>query len=99
MSALKAMLRANFKGYEREQLYLLNRVSKWGNNQSDVDEIAQRVTETYTSLVNGVPNHRGGQFTASMFTLDHCFTLGASHRRPCRTAGARGTILQRASAP
>lgn len=76
MAVLKTMLRANFKGYERDQLYLLNRVSKWGNNQSDVDEIAQRVTETYTSLVNGVPNNRGGQFTASMFTLDHCFTLG-----------------------
>ena len=76
MAALKAMLRANFKGYERDQLYLLNRVPKWGNNQSDVDEIARRVAETYTNLVNGVPNNRGGQFTASMFTLDHCFTLG-----------------------
>ncbi len=76
MATLKAMLRANFKGYERDRLYLQNRVSKWGNNQNDVDEIAQRVTETYTSLVNGVPNNRGGQFTVSMFTLDHCFSLG-----------------------
>ena len=41
-----------------------------------VDAIARRIAESYTGLVNGVPNGRGGQFTASMFTLDYCFSLG-----------------------
>lgn len=76
MEQLKAMLRADFKGSERERLYILNRISKWGNNQEDVDEIACRVAKSYTGMVNGVQNGRGGQFTASMFTLDHCFSLG-----------------------
>ena len=76
MAELKAMLRANFEGYEREHLYILNRVSKWGNNQEDVDAIAKRVAQSYTGFVNGVPNGRGGRYNASMFTLDHCFSLG-----------------------
>lgn len=76
MAELKAMLCANFEGYERDRLYLLNRVSKWGNNQADVDALAMQVARSYTSHVNGVPNGRGGRYTASMFTLDHCFSLG-----------------------
>lgn len=76
MDKLKAMLGANFKDCEWERLYLVNRVSKWGNNQEDVDALACRVAKSYTGMVNGVPNGRGGQFTASLFTLDHCFSLG-----------------------
>lgn len=76
MAQLKEMLLANFEGYGRDRLYLLNRVAKWGNNDAEADAIAKRVAETYTSHVNGVPNGRGGQYTASMFTLDHSFRLG-----------------------
>ena len=76
MAELRKMLEADFTGYERELLYLKNRVPKWGNNDEDADDMAARVAKSYTSRVNGVPNGHGGIFTASMFTLDHCFTLG-----------------------
>jgi len=76
MAQMKQILRANFAGFERDRLYLLHRVPKWGNNNAESDAIAARVADSYTSRVNGVANNRGGIFTASMFTLDHCFTLG-----------------------
>ncbi len=73
---LREMLKNDFAGFERERLYLANRVPKWGNNDARADEMAKRVAESYTSRVNGQTNGRGGIFTASMFTLDHCFGLG-----------------------
>ncbi|MBE6936235.1 MAG: hypothetical protein E7458_06985 [Ruminococcaceae bacterium] len=76
MAELKSLLASNFAENPREKLYLLHRVPKWGNNDEQVDAIARRIAESYTGLVNGVPNGRGGQFTASMFTLDYCFSLG-----------------------
>ncbi len=76
MAELKAMLLANFEGSGRDRLYLLNRVAKWGNNDAEADAMALRVANSYTSRVNGVPNGRGGIFTASIFTLDHSFFLG-----------------------
>ena len=92
MRALRTMLERDFEGYSRELLYLKNRVPKWGNNDTDADAMAKRVTESYTSRVNGVPNGHGGIFTASMFTLDHCFTLG--HRTGALPDGrARGHYL------
>ena len=76
LTELRDMLRQDFRGSERERLYLLNRVPKWGNNDAAADDMAKRVAHSYTSRVNGQPNGRGGIFTASMFTLDHCFRLG-----------------------
>ncbi len=76
LSQLREILRSNFQGHEYDRLYMLRRVPKWGNNQPDVDALACRIAASYTSRVNGVPNGRGGRFNASMFTLDHCFSLG-----------------------
>jgi len=76
LEKLREILGRNFAGYEYERLYMQRRVPKWGNNHPEADAMAQRVAQSYTSRVNGVPNGRGGRFTASMFTLDHCFTLG-----------------------
>ena len=75
VSALREMLLQNFTGHELKRAQLL-KLPKWGNNQTEADEMAARVTRSYTSRVNGIPNGRGGIFTASMFTLDHAFTLG-----------------------
>lgn len=76
LEKLRALLKKDFEGAERERLYLLNRVPKWGNDNEEADEMAKRVAHSYTSRVNFRPNGRGGIFTASMFTLDHCFGLG-----------------------
>lgn len=76
LAQLKDILKDNFAGHEMDRLYMQRRVPKWGNNHPDVDALARRVADSYTSRVNGVPNARGGRFTASMFTLDHCFYLG-----------------------
>lgn len=76
MEDLKAILKDNFAGHEYDRLYMMRRVPKWGNNDDAADEMAKRVAESYTGRVNGVPNGRGGRYNASMFTLDHCFTLG-----------------------
>ncbi len=76
MAKLREMLRADFRGYERERLYLAGRIPKWGNNEEEADRMAIRVAEAYTGRVNGIPNGRGGRYNASMFTLDYCFSLG-----------------------
>ncbi len=76
LEELCRMLKDDFAGQERERLYLKNMMPKWGNDDFEADAMAVRVAESYTSRVNGRKNGRGGIFTASMFTLDHCFELG-----------------------
>jgi formate C-acetyltransferase len=76
LNELARILTADWKGYEKLQSYVKNRIEKWGNNQACVDNIGRDVVDFYTSIVNGIPNARGGYFTASVFSLQWYQLLG-----------------------
>lgn len=73
---LKKILRNDFKDNEPLRQYIFNRIPKWGNNNNEADEMVRRVVNFYTGKVNGKKNNRGGEFQASMFTLDYRFRFG-----------------------
>ena len=78
MAELIWAIHNNFEGNEfnKLRLYLINRVPKWGNGDAYTDSIAKRVVDFYCDCVNGTNNNRGGSFVASMFSLDHRYSLG-----------------------
>ena len=76
MTELIRAMEADFAGHERLRLYLLNRVPKWGNNIPEVDAIAIKIAGFYGSLVNSIENKRGGNFMASLFSLNHRYGRG-----------------------
>ncbi len=65
---LKAALDANFKGYEKLRLTLLNKTPKFGNDDDFADEIMRRVYETLFCAIDGRPNTRGGQYHLNMLS-------------------------------
>ncbi len=76
MKELMHHMRTDFAEDELLRRYIIHRVPKYGNNDPEVDALAVRVAEEYTKTVNETPNHRGGWFRASLFTLDHRFSFG-----------------------
>jgi formate C-acetyltransferase len=68
--------RTGFADREDMRLYLRNRVAKWGNNTSDVDDIAKHVADHFCSTVHSFTNGRGGQCQAALFTLTAAMGFG-----------------------
>lgn len=62
LKELVDMLKKNFEGSERDRLYLLNRIPKYGNGFADVDSIARRVAATFGEAVFAETNYLGGHF-------------------------------------
>ncbi len=62
-------LRDNFEGNEVMRQYLLNRIAKWGNNDEEADELAERIAEYYCNKVHSFRNGRGGPCQAALFSL------------------------------
>ena len=77
MAELIAAMKDNFFGHEKLKLYIDHRTPRWGNGDPDADGIAVRVVENYSAHVNARRNGRGGKYSPSMFSLDHCNTLGS----------------------
>lgn len=55
-------MRKDFEGYERLRQMLLNRVPKYGNNDSYADGIMKKVVDIYYETVNDRPTSRGGRY-------------------------------------
>ena len=66
----------DFEGHERMRQYLLNRVPKWGNNDSEADAMAKRVADYYCNKVHTFTNGRGGPCQAALFTLTFAWQGG-----------------------
>lgn len=62
MDELLAALGADFSGFERLRLALLNRTPRYGNDDDYADSLMQRVFEAYFQAVDGRPNLRGGAY-------------------------------------
>ncbi len=76
LDELCRMLKCNWEGYEKERVKFLRLKEKYGNNNPVADTVAKELADYSASLVNGIPNGRGGVFKASLFTIDRCFELG-----------------------
>jgi formate C-acetyltransferase len=68
LDELRTMTHRNFEGYERERLYLKNRVGKYGNDIEDVDAIAKRIIDTVTGHMAQFVTPRNGCYGISTQT-------------------------------
>jgi pyruvate formate-lyase/glycerol dehydratase family glycyl radical enzyme len=66
----------NFEGYEPMRQYLLNRVPKWGNGDSQVDLMAKRIADCYCDKIHTFTNGRGGGCQAALFSLTFQWNAG-----------------------
>lgn len=69
-------IQCDFEGYEPMRQYLLNKVPKWGNNDSDADAMAKRIADYYCDEVHTFTNARGGPVQAALFTLTTQWSMG-----------------------
>lgn len=73
---LGEILKNDWKGHEKLRLYARSIPEKYGNNEPVTDAIMVDMSHFIASQINGRPNGRGGVFKASLFSIDHGFTLG-----------------------
>jgi len=76
MGDVLGALACDFEGRERMRRYLVNRVPKWGNNDSEADGLAKRIADHYCEKVHTFTNGRGGPCQAALFTLTFALTGG-----------------------
>lgn len=70
------ILKADWDGYESLRQNSLRLTQKYGNNCVEADDLAAYISEYCASLVNNIPNGRGGVFKAALFTIDNCYKTG-----------------------
>lgn len=63
---LMDILKANFKGYEKERLLLLNKTPKYGNDDDYADDIMLKVFNTAHDEINDRPTVNGGRYRIEM---------------------------------
>lgn len=75
METLDKALAANFKGYERERLLLLN-APKFGNDHPLADQYCRRVLDAFWDEIALYRSKRGGPFTGACSLLEAGITYG-----------------------
>lgn len=74
MTELLEVLKANFKGYEKQRQIFLNKTPKYGNDDDAADRLIMEVFEVIFALVNGRPTPTGGQYRVEMLpTTSHVY--------------------------
>jgi pyruvate formate-lyase/glycerol dehydratase family glycyl radical enzyme len=68
LDELRTMIRRDFEGYERERLYLKNKVGKYGNDVAEVDAIAATIVATVCDHMARFVTPRNGCFGLSTQT-------------------------------
>ena len=76
MDEVLNVTQCDFEEREPMRQYLLNRVPKWGNNDSESDALAGRIANGFCDRVHTFTNARGGPVQAALFTLTHQWTMG-----------------------
>ena len=66
---LRKILKNNWEGAEDLRLYCLNKIEKYGNNKTEVDEIALEVSQVFENTINNRKNGRGGVFRGAIFSV------------------------------
>jgi pyruvate formate-lyase/glycerol dehydratase family glycyl radical enzyme len=62
MEKMLAMLEADFAGFERERLTLVNKTPRYGNDDPAADDLLVRVFDAYFNAIDGRKNTRGGEY-------------------------------------
>lgn len=80
LAQIHEMLQRNFEGYELERQQFMNRAPSYGNDDPYVDELAQRIFNTYSAAVrqqneNRLPKTR---YVNNVFSYNMHITLGES---------------------
>lgn len=73
---LITMLKANFKGFERERQMLLNGAPKFGNDDAEVDALASRILDIYWSEIGKYETGRRGVYTGACSLLTGGISYG-----------------------
>ncbi len=73
LRALYEILKNDFRGEEKLRLLMQKMPERYGNGNAAADALAVELSDYCASLVNNVPNARGGVFKASLFSIDRCF--------------------------
>ena len=66
MVELLAMLEADFEGFEKSRLLLVNRAPKYGNDDERADDLMREVFESFYCEVNGRPNTKNGVYRINL---------------------------------
>jgi pyruvate formate-lyase/glycerol dehydratase family glycyl radical enzyme len=66
LSQLFQALKADFKGYEKLRLSLLNKTPKYGNDDEYADQIMKAIFGAYYDAVDGRPNMKGGTYRINL---------------------------------
>ena len=69
-------MEADFEGYEKERQLLLNGAPKFGNDDTEADEMAQRVLNTYWDEIAKYKSVRGGVYTGACSLLTNGIDYG-----------------------
>lgn len=77
LKAFVDILDHNFEGHEYLRAKLINKVPKYGNNISEVDELARRIAEDYCHEVKTYRCIRGGEYRPGLFPVASHVPLGA----------------------
>ncbi|MDR3224944.1 MAG: hypothetical protein LBT52_01460 [Clostridiales Family XIII bacterium] len=77
LDALNGILRDNWRGHELLRAEILNKFSKYGNNDADVDVFANAVVDFWVEETEKIPPLPNGRIAyASVYTLYHQAPMG-----------------------
>lgn len=80
LDELSQILKANWAGYEKLRLKVLNHPGKWGNNHPETDFLAVEIAAFVSEIFFTLPNGRGGTFFPSLYgqsVVEHGKITGA----------------------
>ena len=77
MSDLLRVLAADFRGFEKTRLLLLNKTPRYGNDDDEADGIMRSVFELYFKAIDGRPNTRGGTYRINLLPTTCHIYFGA----------------------
>lgn len=77
ISDVAGWLNYDWMDHEDKQQYFLNKVSKYGNDEKDVDEMAAWVMNHFCDTLKQHRNFRGGAFWPGIFSVGFHISMGA----------------------
>ena len=77
MADLLRVLAADFQGFEKTRLLLLNKTPRYGNDDDEADGIMRSVFEIYFKAIDGRPNTRRGAYRINLLPTTCHIYFGA----------------------
>ncbi len=73
---LNRMLRNNFKGFEAQRLYLLNKIDKFGNDVDKVDSLGKILIDALNDEFEKYTTYRGGKYAVGVHSENGAVVFG-----------------------